>query len=540
MTTSGTSAAGGSDLVPLSERMRYLLGYRLVAAVSVVVYVLAVPPAEGFDPGRVAVIAGVYVGVTTACHLAWRSLRGRALLLLGVVLLLDGFFIATAAYLTGGVASPLRHLAIVHLAMVALLASYRTGMKLALWHSLLLFVSYQLQKDGFLSQTTGVAGVSEDRAQLHLAGYVAAFWLIAVVTATFSSVNERELRRRRYDLEALASLASKLESAQSPHEVGDELVRAVVEVFNAPRALLLADRPDGSVRLLAAAGDVKTVDSPVVARPASALTRCHVEHAPVLTAGLTEAADPWLTQVLPAAGNLVVLPLIVDSRPVGTLVMEQDLAHSSRVERRVVGILERFASQAALALRGAWLMEAVQAQASQDGLTGVANRRSFDVALDLEIQRASRGSGPMSLILFDIDHFKRLNDTHGHQAGDQVLREVAAVLRHHCRDIDTIARYGGEEFAVILPQCGEGAALQTAERLLVELSVAPTMVPVTASAGVATWGTGLIEGAQLLAAADVALYRSKHAGRNRATAAASRRAEKVAAVQESVAPTIAS
>jgi len=519
--TPAQARVGDLDLVPLAERMRYLLGFRLVAAVSVMGYVLAVPPVAGFNAGRVGVICVAYVVLSLADHLAWRELRSRTLALVGGVLLVDGLFIATAAYLTGGVASPLRHLAIVHLAMVALLASYRTGLKMALWHTLLLSVTVRLQQDGFLDVTTAVAGVDGDRYGIHLAGYVAAFWLVAIVTATFSSVNERELRRRRYDLEALATLASKLESAQNPHEVGRELVSAVADVFDAPRVLLLADRLDGSVRLLAAAGDVIATDIPVVTTPASVVDRCHAERRPILSAGLAAAGDPWLVDVLPAAGNLVVLPLTVDGRAVGTLVMEHDRVPNSRVERRVVSILERFASQAALALRGAWLMEAVQAQASQDGLTGVANRRSFDVALDLEIQRADRGSGPMSLILFDIDHFKVLNDTHGHQTGDEVLRQVAAVLRNSCRDIDTVARYGGEEFAVILPQCAEGAALQTAERLLLELSIASTAVPVTASAGVATWGSELLDGSEVLAAADAALYRSKREGRNRASVSAS-------------------
>ncbi|HVF20698.1 MAG TPA: GGDEF domain-containing protein [Mycobacteriales bacterium] len=517
MTTS-ISRTGEGDLVPLAERMRYLLGFRAIATFVVVGYVFAVPPADGFDPARVAVIAGVYLLLSGAGHLAWRAVGSRALVLLGAALLLDGLFIASAAYLTGGVASPLRHLAIVHLAMVALLASYRTGLKLALWHSVLLSVGYRLQQDGFLAGTTGVAGVSPEREGLHLVGYVAAFWLVAIVTATFSSVNERELRRRQYDLEALAKLSSELEAAHNPREVGEQLVKAVVDVVDAPRALLLADRADGSVRLLASVG-VEPTNSPLRTTLASVLSQCHSTRVPVLSAGVDAAGDPWLSEVLPEAGNLIVLPMTVDARPVGTLVVEHGSAPGSRVERRVVSILERFASQAALALRGAWLMETVQAQASLDGLTGVANRRSFDVTLDLEIQRAARGAAPMSLVLFDLDHFKLLNDSHGHQAGDQVLREVAAVLRQHSRDIDTVARYGGEEFALILPQCSEGAALQTAERLLMELSIAPTAVPVTASAGVATWGPNLREGSALLAAADVALYRSKHGGRNRATAA---------------------
>ena len=518
MTTSA-KATSGEDLVPLAERMRYLLGFRIVAVFSVVAYAFLADSHVDVDLTDVAAVCAGYGGLMGFAHACWRLLGRRALVLLGAMLLLDGLFIAVASYLTGGVGSPLRHLAIVHLAMVALLASHRTGLKLALWHSVLLFVGFQLQESGDLSSTLGLVGFDDDDARLHLAGYVAAFWLVALVTATFSSVNERELRRRRYDLEALATLASALESTRDAKEVGEELVRAASDAFGATRVVLVADRGDGA-RVLATLGDASTVDSAVVAFPDSVMTRCHEAHSPVLSAGLDPVADAWLAAVLPDAGNLVVIPMTVESRPVGTLVVEHDARRGSRVERRVVTMLERFASQAALALRGAWLMEKIQAQASLDGLTGIANRRTFDAALDLEVQRARRTDTPFSLMLLDIDHFKKLNDTHGHQTGDQVLREVATLLREKCRDIDTVARYGGEEFAVIMPGCPSGAGIETAQRLLVEIATAEMAVPVTASAGVSTWTDITSFGDNLIAAADAALYRSKRAGRNRATAAA--------------------
>ncbi|HVE98924.1 MAG TPA: sensor domain-containing diguanylate cyclase [Mycobacteriales bacterium] len=512
-------ATSGQDLVPLAERVRYLLGFRAVASVAVLAYAWLARAHVDVDLGDVVLLTAGYAALVGAAHGVWRALGSRALILLGVILLLDGLFIACASYLTGGVGSPLRHLAIVHLAMVALLASHRTGLKLALWHSLLLFIGYQLQQSGQLASTVGLAGVADDRAGLHLAGYIAAFWLIAIVTATFSSVNERELRRRRYDLEALASLASALEATQDAQEVGAELVRATCDAFDATRVVLVADRGDGA-RVLATLGDASSVESAVVAFPGSVMTRCHENHAPVLSAGLDPTEDAWLAAMLPDAGNLIVIPMTVEARPVGTLVVEHNARLGSRVERRVVSMLERFASQAALALRGAWLVEKIQAQAALDGLTGIANRRSFDAALELEVARARRTGTPFSLILFDIDHFKKLNDTHGHQTGDQVLRDIGALLRERCRDIDTVARYGGEEFAVIMPGCPNGAALETAQRLLVDLAAAPTAAQVTASAGVATWQDATSFADNLVAAADAALYRSKRAGRNRATAAA--------------------
>ncbi|HVE64568.1 MAG TPA: sensor domain-containing diguanylate cyclase [Mycobacteriales bacterium] len=508
---------GAQDLVPLVERMRYLLGFRLMAALTVVVVVLSQRHA-GADVRQVLILVAGYVALVSLGQVTWRLLGQRGLYLLGGLLLLDGLFIASAAHLTGGVASPLRHLAIVHLAMVAMLASDRTGLKLALWHSVLLFVGYQLEKDGFLDGTSSIAGVDPDRLTLHLAGYVGAFWMITLVTATFSSVNERELRRRRYDLEALASLASALESAHDPQEVGDQLVRASADAFAAPRALLVVDRPDGSQRMLASEGEVVVNNTDAFLNETSVISRCHAARASLLVAGLDPSADPQLAAMLPGAGNLIVVPMTVEGRAVGTLVVEHDLRPGSRVEQRVVDMLERFASQTALALRGAWLMERVQEQASRDGLTGIANRRTFDQALEFEVQRVRRTGEVFSLVLLDLDHFKILNDTHGHQAGDQVLRDVAEVLARYSRDIDTVARYGGEEFAVILPACPESGALHSAQRLLLEINSADIAVSVTASAGVATWTPDLDGAEQLISAADTALYASKRAGRDRVTA----------------------
>jgi two-component system cell cycle response regulator len=117
--------------------------------------------------------------------------------------------------------------------------------------------------------------------------------------------------------------------------------------------------------------------------------------------------------------------------------------------------------------------------------------------------------------MVDIDHFKSLNDTHGHQAGDEVLRNVAAALSCECRDFDTPARYGGEEFAVILPGCGPEEAAEIAERLRRSVSAAPSIVPITASAGVSTYPSHAGDADTLVRAADEALYASKHAGRDR-------------------------
>lgn len=151
-----------------------------------------------------------------------------------------------------------------------------------------------------------------------------------------------------------------------------------------------------------------------------------------------------------------------------------------------------------------------------DALTGVDNRRSFDDTLAEEIARAQRYDLPLSLVLLDLDHFKRVNDTRGHQAGDAVLKDAAKLLHDNVRQTDRVARTGGEEFAVVMPGLGQAEAVKAADRLRAILAAHPIgeMPAVTASFGVAALGDGDTS-ASLYRRADKAMYAAKQAGRNR-------------------------
>jgi diguanylate cyclase (GGDEF)-like protein len=181
-------------------------------------------------------------------------------------------------------------------------------------------------------------------------------------------------------------------------------------------------------------------------------------------------------------------------------------------------------SQASIALENARLHRLVERQASTDGLTELPNRRHFEEALEGEITRAERFGGGLALILADLDDFKQVNDRHGHQAGDDVLRTFASILRATVREIDLPARYGGEEFAVLLPQTDLAGAEHVAERLRVALAARSLHVhpegriALTASFGVACFPQAETPAA-LFAAADEALYRAKSAGKNRVVCA---------------------
>jgi diguanylate cyclase (GGDEF)-like protein len=154
--------------------------------------------------------------------------------------------------------------------------------------------------------------------------------------------------------------------------------------------------------------------------------------------------------------------------------------------------------------------------ARTDELTSLPNRRVLFELLAREIDRARRGEAKLSVVFVDIDRFKRINDRHGHQVGDVVLREAAAVLRGGLRTYDLVGRYGGEEFVMVLPDTGafEGHAVAERIRERVAASVFAGGVRITISLGVAELGKGM-DADRLLKAADMAVYRAKRAGRNR-------------------------
>ena len=164
----------------------------------------------------------------------------------------------------------------------------------------------------------------------------------------------------------------------------------------------------------------------------------------------------------------------------------------------------------------------LQALVSRDGLTGLFNHQHFQEVMDRELSGAKRYKRHLSLIMFDIDRFKVVNDTYGHQCGDVILKSISAVVRKLIRACDTAARYGGEEFSLILPETAPQGALILAERLrhaveCLETTASGHRIGVTISLGVATYapGTGACRKATLIDAADKALYRSKADGRNR-------------------------
>jgi diguanylate cyclase (GGDEF)-like protein len=184
--------------------------------------------------------------------------------------------------------------------------------------------------------------------------------------------------------------------------------------------------------------------------------------------------------------------------------------------------LGSFAGQASVAIENVLLHQEAQRLSITDGLTGVWNRRYLQLTLAKEIERAQRFERPLSVLMVDIDHFKRVNDLHGHQLGDEVLIEVTRRIMSTVRSqIDSLARYGGEEFVVVLPETGPEGAQVVADKILEVIrhgrfagDDGPAL-SLTVSVGIATYEEGGTTADQLIRAADLAMYRAKQAGRDR-------------------------
>ena len=499
------------ELVPLAERLRHLRIFRIAATVLVLLAWVVLPDVREESGWAMPAAALAWLAATTAIDIGWSFAQRRALGVVGLTLMLDGVFLAWLAYVATPFDTVLRNLLLVHLVAVCLLASFQTGMRLAMWHSLLALSAYHAHEAGLFGEGKDAVFGADD--YLPLMAWIVVLWVLAIVTSTYGAVNERELRRRRYDLEALGQLSSRLEERANPQAVATCLVEAVADDFNFARVAVLSG-VEGKLSLLHAVGIHHAyIGASVPIGPV--LSTAVGSTGPVLLSRLRPEEDPAFDDLMPDANNLVLLPMHADGEAVGVLVCEHGMRHGSRIERRVVSMLERYAAHTAHALHNAWLVQQLELSATTDGLTGVANRRTFDAELTREVARANRNGTPLALLLLDADHFKRINDTHGHLVGDSVLKGIARVLQDECRVGDTFARYGGEEFAAILPGLDAEAALIAGERMRRVIEEYDFETSVTLSVGVATLPRDARDPLSLIDAADGALYRAKELGRNR-------------------------
>ncbi len=240
---------------------------------------------------------------------------------------------------------------------------------------------------------------------------------------------------------------------------------------------------------------------------------------PLLIArGVSQHADSILAAF--DCSSALVIPLFVNNQVLGSIQLySREVSAFSREDAQLLWILSLISENL---LNRDYANEGLLRYAFTDFLTSMKTRGYFEQQLEMEMKRAERKKTPLALLMIDIDFFKALNDTHGHNVGDQVLRDVSSILMKDMREIDTVARYGGEEFVIILPETNSQAAMQVANRLRRAVEQAnffagsPDRVErLTISIGIALFDEDAQFKRDLIEAADAALYEAKSKGRNR-------------------------
>jgi two-component system cell cycle response regulator len=357
--------------------------------------------------------------------------------------------------------------------------------------------------------------------------------------------NERvfiQLERAKVEQGKLYRAAQALGAALSEKEVLDAGVRAAREIASFDLAAVTTYDETAKVHEVCAASMVKaehgasfgTIDDLVGARFAhnQGLVSMVVKNRyPLPYRGEFDASKqvvltrrfPW-----PKIPSLLVLPLVQHDHVLGTLILGARRRHAFGDAVRPT--LEVLASHLAVSLSNARMVAKLETMATTDGLTGLLNKRAMVEAATQQVAAAARFGRKLSVLVTDIDFFKRVNDTHGHDVGDVVIRGLGEILKRHKRTTDVVARFGGEEFIVLCEQTDEAGAVLLADRIREELKKtvfhAPSgVVTVTCSMGVATFPEAGQDWDALFKAADEALYASKRAGRDRTTVWASRASE---------------
>lgn len=329
----------------------------------------------------------------------------------------------------------------------------------------------------------------------------------------------RDYGRQMRQSEALLDAVQRLHGHRSAEALAQALCDTAREVTSAPVAGLVRWNDidqHGVVQAVAPSIDIEagfhvTIDS-LVGRACSSQLAMVMDDATAATA----EACPYGGLPRPI-GSFAIVPILGTDHAIGALVVEGKIpGEVGQHEARNVGLL---AAVARGPLEIIWEIEEVSRRARTDALTGLSNRRHFDEQLRRVVAETDRFGGTCSLILADLDHFKSINDQHGHDAGDAVLKHVAQLMSDAIRTVDLCARYGGEEIAILLPQTSEDGAVELADRLRAMLEARPVSrnsqrIAVTASFGIATYPAPVLQGDWLVLAADKALYAAKAAGRN--------------------------
>lgn len=322
------------------------------------------------------------------------------------------------------------------------------------------------------------------------------------------------------ELELLNRVQQVITTTDDVDELLQSIVNEIHTTLDITSVTIMLVAPDGlEMKVHAVAGDYSTEIAGLKLRIGKGATGVAVMEG--LTQYLPDVTrDERYVPVDPNIRCELAVPLVNKGSVVGVLNLESTSLNAfSEEDRHVVEIV---AAQIAQILAKALLYDELATMAITDGLTGLFNHRQFFIRLDSEFKRADRYTYPLSLIMIDIDYFKNFNDTYGHMQGDEVLRNIASIIKLTMRETDVVARYGGEEFVVVLPLCHELTAMEVAERLRADIENAnlgddKESPPLTISVGVCAAPIDASTYEELVKRADDAMYHSKRMGRNQCT-----------------------
>ena len=521
------TASSSEVALEAGRRLRIVAVVRLVVAAMLAGAFVALGGAL-VEPGSLALLA-----TAAAVHVAVNGvvlLVPAHRLILDLSVVVDAAVLAVALAVTGGPLSPLAVLVVVPVAALTLAFGTRAGVRAgAAFTTAMVWVLMTVPGDA-TPTLTGVPRMALDPTT-RMAAVVAGIWVVVAFTSLMVRVTERQLRQTTDDLETLRDVVTDLDPQRGVEDVATRLTDAVVSEFGYAAASLWLggdtglelltrageepDGPDGNAATSLSGGDLSEVSDGVDG---------------IRLVRRTDSRPDALIGVHGDRAPLILLALRGDGgRPLGLLVVRVPAPRGrARLRGRDLRLLRRLASESAPLLETARVEAELRVQALTDELTGLGNHRFLQQRLQEEIERAVRRAeaghpSVLSFALFDLDHFKWINDRHGHPVGDRALRAAADAARTTLRTSDVVCRYGGEEFGVILVDTDRDEAVMACERLrraiaavTVTNDAGTAIGPVTASFGAATRrGPSPFDRQELIRAADDAMYAAKRAGRDR-------------------------
>lgn len=334
---------------------------------------------------------------------------------------------------------------------------------------------------------------------------------IALQNARLYSLEQRKAKQ----LEAINAIARQTTAVLEIRELLERSCEVILQAFPVDHVAILL-REDGGVALRAHRGKL-TLRFPVGGQlpPGAGLSARALESGKPVVENDVLSVPGYVPGYEETRAEMCV-PLISLGESLGVLALEN--AQPNSFQPGDVQPLESVADICAAAIQNARYFDRVRQLAYIDGLTGIFNRRYFEMRIEEEIERAHRYQGGLSVMMIDLDHFKKLNDEFGHLLGDEVLRQVSSIFAQNLRKVDVACRYGGEEFVILAPQTsGEHAqaAAEKLRRVVAGWNFPGVPRPVTISAGISNLPDHGSTRDDLVKAADQALYAAKQGGRNR-------------------------